>query len=224
MRESSTIEIASKTKGINNSSLVIDTLCDSIDGSNVAVACVYCDFHAHKEQSATGVLAALLKQVVAGMEPISEEIKEAFQRAKGEVDSQALQLAQILSMLVKSLSSLCRAFVCIDALDEFPIKHRPELWDSLQHVVRKCPHVRLFITGRSHMREEVKKYFPGYPDLAPVKPTKGDITEYIVMRLKKDAELGAMDTELEADILRIVPDKFSAVYVTSIHSEYKAIS
>jgi len=222
--ESSTIEIASKTKGMNNSSLVIDTLCDSIDGNNVAVACVYCDFHAHEEQSAVSVLASLLKQVVAGVEPIPEEVKEAFERTKREVDGRALRLDQVRSMLVKSLSSLCRAFICIDALDEFPTKHRPELWDSLQHVVRECPRARLFITGRPHTREEVKKYFPGYPDLAPVKPTKDDITEYIVMRLKKDPELGAMDTELEADILRIIPVKFSGVYVTSIHREYGAIS
>ena len=209
---------------MNNSPLVIDTLCDSIDGSNVAVTYVYCDFHAHEEQSAASVLATLLKQVIAGVEPIPEEIKEAFERAKREVDGRALWLAQIRSMLVKSLSSLCRAFICIDALDEFPTKHRPELWDSLQHVVRECPNVRLFITGRPHTREEVQKYFPGYPDLAPVKPTKDDITEYIVMRLKKDTELGAIDTELEADILRIIPDKFSGVYVTSAHSEYKVIS
>ncbi|RPA93371.1 hypothetical protein L873DRAFT_1605659, partial [Choiromyces venosus 120613-1] len=51
------------------SSLVIDTLCDQFDGDNVGVACVYCDFHDHKGQSATTVLGALLKQVVAGLDP-----------------------------------------------------------------------------------------------------------------------------------------------------------
>ena len=147
---------------------MIDTLCDSINRDNVAVSCMYCDFHSHKEQSATSVLAALLKQLVAAVKPIPEEISEAFERAKRKVDGRPLRLPEIRAMLVKSLSSLRRGFMCIDALDEFPAKHRPELWDSLQHVLRECPNTRLFITGRPHIREEVNKYLPGYPDLAPV--------------------------------------------------------
>jgi len=203
---------------VNTSSLVIDTLCDSNGGDNVVVACVYCDFHAHKEQSATSVLAALLKQLITGMGSMPQEIMEAFQRAKRGVDPRALRLPEICTMLAQSLSSLRRGFICIDGLDEFSTKHRPELWDSLQHIIRECPNIRLFITGRPHIREEVKKYFPGYPDLAPIKPNNEDIREYITMRLQKDPELDAMDMELEADILRIIPDKISGVYVTSLDS------
>ena len=210
--------MACETKCRNISSLVIDTLCDSINQDNVAVACVYCDFHAHKDQSATGVLAALLKQLVAAVESIPEEISEAFKRAKREVDGRILRLHEVRAMLVKSLSSLQRGFICIDALDEFPAKHRPEFWDSLRHVVRECPNTRLFITGRPHIREEVAKYFPGYPDLAPIKPTEGDIRGYIAMRLKKDSEVDAMDAELEAEILRIIPHKISEAYVISVNS------
>ena len=179
----------------------------------MAVACVYCDFHAHKEQSATSVLAALLKQIVAGVEQIPKEIQAAFDRGKREVDGRALRLPEIRSMLAKSVSSLLRGFICIDALDEFPAKHRPELWDSLQRIIRECPNVRLFITGRPHIREEVRKYFPEYPDQPPIKPTEEDIREYLIMRLKNDPELDAMNVRLEADILRIIPEKISGAYV-----------
>ena len=203
---------------------MIDTLCDGLDGGNTAVACIYCDFHAHKEQSATGVLAALLKQIVAGVEPIPEEIQAAFDRAKREVDGRTLRLAEIHAMLVRSISSLLRGFICIDALDEFPTKHRPELWNSLQRIIRECPNIRLFITGRPHIQEEVKKYFPGYPDQPPVKPTQEDIRGYLTMRLKNDSELDAMDTRLEADILTIIPEKISGVYVKPVHSESKVMS
>ena len=175
----------------------------------MAVACFYCDFQGHKSQSATGVLAALLKQLVAGVEPIPKEIKEAFEQAKGKVDGRALRLPGIHTMLIESISSLRRGFICIDALDEFPAKHRPELWDSLQYIVRECPKIRLFITGRPHIREEVKRYFPGYPHQSPIKPTEEDIQGYITMRLRKDLESDAMDPELEADILTIIPDKIS---------------
>ena len=187
----------------------------------MVVACVYCDFHNHKDQSATGVLAALLKQIVAGVEPIPREVKEAFDRAKTKVDGRTLQLQEIHTMIIKSASALRRGFLWIDALDEFSINHRPELWDSLQHIVQECPKIRLFATGRPHIREEVKKYFPGYPDLPAVKPTKEDIRGYLAMRLKQDPEPDAMEKGLEADILQIIPDKISGAYVKSVHGETK---
>jgi len=218
-----TLEMACKTKPINTSSLVIDTLSDSTNGGNVAVACMYCDFLVHKEQSAAGVLAALLKQLVAEIEPMPQEITEAFERAKREVDGWTLRLPEICAMLVKSLSSPRRVFICIDALDEFPTKHRPELWNSLRGILRECPNTRLFISGRPHIREEVKKYFPECHYLMPIKPPKEDIQGYILMRLERDSEPDAMDMELGFEILRIISDKISGVYVTSVGSESKVI-
>ena len=197
---------------------MIDTLCDKLEG-NTAVACIYCDFHANKEQSATSVLAALLKQIVAGVGLVPEETQAAFERAKREVDGRPLRLPEICAMLAKSVSSLRRGFICIDAMDEFPMKHRPELWDSLQLIIRECPNIRLFITGRPHIREEVRKYFPGYSDQPPITPTEEDIREYLTMRLRNDSELDAMDPRLEADILTIIPEKISGAYVISVNSE-----
>ena len=158
------------------------------------------------------------------MEPIPETIREAFERAKSVVDGRTLRLPEIRVMLIKSLTSLRRGFICIDALDEFPTKKRPELWESLQHVVRECPNIRLFVTGRPHIRGEVGEYFPGYPNLAPMKPTEEDIAGYATLRLKMDPERDAMDRELEVDILRIIPDKIPGSYVTSLTRESKTIS
>ena len=188
------------------------------------MACIYCDFYEHKEQSATGVLAALLKQLVAGVQAIPEEITKAFERANRKVDGLALLLPEIHKMLARSALLLRRVFICIDALDEFPTKHRPELWDSLRRIVRTCPNIRLFITGRPHIREEVKKYFPGYPELSPIKPTEEEIREYVTMRLKKDPESDAMDRQLEADILRIIPGKISGAYAKFLHGDPGVIS
>jgi len=42
------------------------------------VTCFYLDFAAQKEQSATSVLGALLKQVVASFKPIPKEIMDTF--------------------------------------------------------------------------------------------------------------------------------------------------
>ena len=200
---------------------MIDRLCDQVDAGNMAVACVYCDFYGQSEQSATGLLGAVLKQVVSALGSIPDEVQKAFENSKGGVGGRRLLLPDILEMLVSSLSGLRRAFICIDALDEFPEKHRPELWGSLQQVVRKCPSARLFLTGRLHIRDEVWKYFPGNAELLPIGPSEHDIGSYLSMRLSRDPELDAMDEELETDIRRIIPKVISGMYVFSLCIEFQ---
>ena len=174
---------------------------------------MYCDFHAQNEQSVTGLLGVLLKQVVSALEPIPGEVQTAFTNSKGGVGGRRPLLPNILEMLAKSLSRLQRVFICIDALDEFPAKHRPELWKSLQQVVRGCPGTRLFLTGRLHIRDEVQKYFPSTAEMLPIGSSAHDIGLYVRMRLDRDPELDAMDKGLEADILRTIPEVISGTYV-----------
>jgi len=194
---------------------VIDRLCDQADADNIAVACVYCDFNAQDEQSATGLLGALLKQVVLALEPIPDRVQKAFEDSKRGVGGRRLLLPDILEMISESLSLLRRVFICIDALDEFPTKHRPELWESLQRIVLKCPNTRLFLTGRLHIRAEVERYFPSTAEMLPISSRTHDIRLYLKMRLNRDSELDAMDEELETDILRIIPEMVSGTYVLS---------
>ena len=203
----------------NNSSLVIDRLCDQLTADGMAVACVYCDFNAQDEQSATGILGVLLKQVVSALEPIPDRVQKAFEDSKRGVGGRRLLVPDILEMLSKSLSCFRRVFICIDALDEFPAKHRPELWESLQEIVLKCPNSRLFLTGRVHIRGEVQKYFPSTAEMLPISSRTHDIVLYLKMRLKRDSELDAMTKELEVDILRIIPEVASETYVFSRDGE-----
>ena len=61
------------------SSLVIDSLCDHASRQNIAVACLYLDFATQRGQSPTSMLAALLKQLVAGLGEVPEEMVEAYE-------------------------------------------------------------------------------------------------------------------------------------------------
>ena len=140
---------------------------------------------------------------------------KAFEGSKREVGGRRLQLPDILEMFSKSLSCLRRVFICIDALDEFPAKHRPELWESLQQIILKCPNSRIFLTGRLHIQDEMQRYFPSSADILPISSRGHDIRLYLEMKLKRDSELDAMDEELEADILTIIPEVASGMYVFS---------
>ena len=199
---------------------MIDRLCDRANESKTAVAGVYCDFYAQDGQSATGLLGALLKQVVSALEPIPDEVQKAFENSKGGVGGRRLLLPDILDLLVKSLSFLGTVFICIDALDEFPAKRRPELWRSLQQIKRRFPATKLFLTGRVHIRDEVQKYFPSTAEMLPISASTHDIGLYVRMKLNNDSELDAMNEELEADILRIIPEVSSGTYVFSRFIEF----
>ena len=170
-----------------NSSLVIDRLYSLADVGNTAVACVYCDYHAQNEQSVTGLFGIPSKQVVSALEPIPEEVQRAFENSKRSVGGRRLLLPEILEVLIKSLSCLRRVFIWIDVLDEFPEKHRPKLWESLQKIGQKCPNTRLFLTGRLHIRDEVKQYFPRTAEMLPIIPRGQDIGLYLRMKLSRDS-------------------------------------
>jgi len=198
-----------------DSSLVIDTLCKEVTGDNVAIAYVYCDFQVRGEQSARSVLGSVLRQVVGALALVPNEVRGAFEQARRQVDASEPRLPEILYMLVLSLSHLRKGFICIDGLDEFQTQQRTQLWDSLQRVVRECPNTRLFLTRRSHIGEDVERRFPKEADMVMIEPPLDDIGRYIEKRLKEDQHVDAMDKGLRADILRVIPENASGMYVLS---------
>jgi len=91
---------------------VIDSLYDQAGGKDIAVVGLYCDFLAQQEQSTTSMLGAILKQLVIRGE-ISENIRQAFQKAKREFGGRGLQLPDLVEIMKKAVAGLPRAFMCI---------------------------------------------------------------------------------------------------------------
>ena len=185
---------------------MIDDLCDQAEEKDMAVAWLYCDFLAHKEQSATAMLGAILRQLVSIGE-MPENIRQKFRK---RFSDRGLRLRDMVGMLNTAISLLPRTYICIDALDECAPKSRQELLGSLRDIVRESPSTRVLFTGRSHVADEVKKYF-AEAIIVPVSPTGGDIRVYLGARLDGDTEPDAMDDGLRRDIMRIVPETISEV-------------
>ena len=101
-------------------------------------------------------------------------------------------------------------YICIDALDEFTLKSRQKLLGSLRDIIRESPSTRVLFTGRSHVTDEVKKYFP-QAIIVLVSSTKNDIRVYFDARLERDTEPDAMDNDLQRDIMRIILETMSEV-------------
>jgi len=153
------------------------------------------------------MLGAILKQL-ANRGGIPEHMRGAFKMARKEFGGRGLRVPDMVEILKKTIASLSRVFICIDALDECAAKHRWELLESLRGIVRMSPNIRVFLTGRPHIDEEIVKLFRGALRI-PLSPTHADIKSYLEMRLDGDTDPKAMDDELRDDIMKIVPEKIS---------------
>ena len=201
------------------SSLVIDMLCDQAQGQNVAVACFYFDFGAQREQPSTSMLGALLKQVVSGMEEVPGEISKAYEKQKKVIGGRRPELSDILKML-QTISSERLTFICIDALDECAAEHRVKVLDSLHKIRQKSPGTRIFVTGRPHIQDEIGRRISGRLTTIRITPKMDDVIGYLRARLSEDTNPDAMDSSLEADILKKIPNDISEMYVwTTTHRE-----
>ena len=191
----------------NVSSLVIDWLCDQVRNRDIAVAGLYCDYLAHEQQSATNILGAILKQLLEG-DGIPEPLREVFRAEKRGFGGRVVQLLDLVEMLKTTIASLSEVFICIDGLDECLPKNRRELLESLQDIARVSPTTRMFFSGRPHIRDEVARYFIQVITVAVI-PTVEDIERFLEMRLDKDPTPSAMDDNLRAEIMRVIPRKIS---------------
>jgi len=191
------------------SSLVIDHFYGS--GQDITVAGLYCDYLDRKEQTISNMLGAMLKQLV-GRGNIPEDIRKAFEDAKDHFGGVRPQVSELVNMLKMAIGKRKRVVICIDGLDESLATHRDGLLRSLQDIIRELPNVRLFMTGRPFITGEVEKYFPNV-DTASISPTEEDTKTFLRMKLDGDPEPEAMDENLRADIMEIIPKTISEMYI-----------
>ena len=205
----------------NISSLVIDWLYDQIRDKDIFVAGLYCDYLAQEEQSTTNMLGAVLKQLLDRV-GVPKRMREAFREGKGGFGGRAVRLSGLVEILNRTIAPLPKVFICIDALDECLPKNRRELLESMQEIVRASPSARLFLNGRPHIRDEVKRYFPG-AIMIPVTPVPGDIERYLKMKLDQDTTPSAMDDGLRAEIMRVIPRNISQMSVETISTNPRLV-
>ena len=157
-------------------------------------------------------MGALLKQVVSGLGEIPEEISQAYKDQDKAIGRRGPRLADIIGML-QTTSSREHTFICIDALDECVPGHRVKLLDSLNQILQKSPGTRIFMTGRPHIRPEIGRRLEGSVTSLFISPKIDDILGYLRTKLEEDTTPDAMDGNLEAEILRKIPEEISEMYV-----------
>ena len=198
--------------GCDNSSLVIDKLCDEAGEGDTAVMCFYFDFAARNEQSPMNMLGALLRQLVSGLGKIPEIVVQGFQKQKKGIGGRGLQVSGIL-MMFQAITTTKRIFICVDALDECVPEHRVIVLESLRQILQWSPNTRLFMTGRPQVRSEVEKRLDGAATFISIQPTGDGVVRYLRDKLRNDTAPEIMSSTLEAEIMKTIPEMNSETYV-----------
>ena len=172
--KSSPIETSCKTKPLNASSLVIDTLYNSIDEENLAIACVLrrpCLWNAGSGWCVSGALEATCRESRAdprnnkGGHWASEE--SSCYLADSPAPWNPREAHQV------ALAFATR--VCLYWRFRW-VSQKTSTWTlgacTVQYVIVECSNIRIFITERPHLRGVIGKYFPGHPDLLLIEPTE----------------------------------------------------
>ena len=196
----------------DDSSLVIDRLCDEAVKGDPTVACFYFDFAARNEQSPVNMLGSLLRQLVSGQRKIPEAIVEDFQKEKSVIGGRGLQVSGILKMF-QGIATTRRTFICVDALDECVPEHRRVVLQSLGQMLHGSPNTRLFITGRPHVRSEVEREFGGAATSLFIRATEDGVVRFLREKLSQDMIPNMMSSALEGDIMKSIPAISSETYV-----------
>ena len=184
------------------SSLVIDTLRKQTRGQNIAVIFLYCDYQAHKDQSAANMIGSLVRQTAVRAPKIPSEIKSAFDESKLE-GGDCLQLPDMVKLFVKITSYIEIVYVCVDAVDEVLPHHRLEFLRALQQILQDAPNVLLFLTGRPYIRTELDKHLIKKACAIHIVADQGDITRYISQKMNDDDDQdpGLMTEDLKNNIM-----------------------
>ena len=198
--------------GCDNSSLVIDKLCDEAGEGDTAVMCFYFDFAARNEQSPVNMLGSLLRQLVSGLEEIPEVVVQDFRKQEKGIGGRGLQVPGILKMF-QAITATKRAFICIDALDECVPEHRMVVLESLRQILEGSPNTRMFMTGRPQVRSEVEKRLDGATTLISIQPTQDGVVRYLRDKLRNDTTPEIMGSTLEDEIIKSIPEMNSETYV-----------
>ena len=200
--------------GWDDSSLVIDKLCDEAAEEDTAVTCFYFEFAARSEQSPINMLGSLLRQLVGGLDEIPEAVVQGFRNQKKVIGGRGLQVAGILKMF-QTITTTKRTFICVDALDECVPEHRVVILESLGQIVQGSRNTRIFVTGRSHVRSEVERKLDGAIAFVLIEPTRQGIVKYLSDKLRNDTTPEIMSSRLKANIIESIPEIGWETYVES---------
>ena len=156
------------------------------------------------------MIGSLLEQIALRAVGNVGEIQKYFEKSR-EGGGKGLRLPEMQDLFVKTVGSLEQVYVCVDAIDELLPQYRSEFLRTLQYLIQEAPNMRLFLTGRPHIRGELDKHLTREAYTIHIIPDQGDIARYLSRKIDEDDDRDPdlMTGNLKNDIIKIMLEKAS---------------
>ena len=176
--------------------IAVDHIWKAFHGDNVGVAYVYCNYKRRETQTATDLLAAILKQLVQERPLYGEPVATLHKRHANRRTRPSLD--EICTALNSVINNYSKAYIIIDALDECTDSDgtRRELLTKLRHLQAKTD-ISLMATSRFVAR--IEQSFKGFPMLE-IRASDADVTQFIAGHIHRLPKCVQRDPELQAEI------------------------
>ena len=182
----------------------------------VGIACLYYDYRIQESQTLVNILGDILKQLLVKVSDSNSQFMEEVEKKLDAIqkEKRGVQEHDLLPMLKQALSILHMGFVCMDAIDELEPRIRKRLLSTLHTLQAECRSTRLFLTGRSHIQQEVKDSLGIHEgDSISISADDGDIRAYLIHEIEQDRDPCAMNEKLKEEILDVIIAKSEGMYV-----------
>jgi Cdc6-like AAA superfamily ATPase len=178
------------------SAIAIDHIWKAFQGDNVGVSFIYNNYNRQEEQTATKLIAAILKQLVQGRPSYGEPVTALHKQHAGRGTRPSFN--EIRTTIHSVLNNYFRAYIIIDALDECTDIDgtRSDLIDAVRDLQTKAD-IRLMVTSR---------FGSGAEDLLEgalkleIQANEADVKQYVAGRLDRFPKFVRNDKELQAEI------------------------
>ena len=161
---------------------------------------MYADYKDQNNQTLVHILGSFLHQFLTiSQQLIPDEVVQKLHDIRRQ--GKKVEAEGIIAMLNTRLHQFKQAFICIDAVDELEPKVRWQLLKVLKEL--STENIRLFLTGRHYIENEVQKCFQVAQKYTVVlSASQQDIEAFIREQLINDPDAeDAMDEVLEIDII-----------------------
>ncbi|KAJ7238153.1 hypothetical protein C8J57DRAFT_1566206 [Mycena rebaudengoi] len=163
-------------------SIAVDHLRTRFSDGDLGVACAYLNHKETEAQSPANILAGLWKQIIF-QKPISADSPVQKLYLKHQEQSTRPSADEVYSVLCSAVEECPKAYIVIDALDEYLEQQQHIL---LKYLAALRPNINLMLTSRPHIAPDT--FFPSLQALE-IRATEADVRRYIIEQIQASTRL-----------------------------------
>jgi hypothetical protein len=158
-------------------SIVVDHLQTLFRDSNIGILCIYCNYKEQTTQTVTKLIASLLKQLVQDCRAISDNVQLFYSRHQHQNTNPTLE--EITAAWETEIKAYTKAFIVVDALDEFSENngYRIKLVQALRSLAGP---INLMVTSRN--LSSIEQHFRDAQRLH-IRAADEDVAKYVQSQL-----------------------------------------